>query len=100
MFKKKQKNKQNPLRSALTVLLLVLLSSSVILCGILGGFVSFATDDWGGSGTEADPYTISSAGGLKKLSDNVIGGTNYSGKYFKLTSNIDLSGYSNWQPIG
>ncbi len=53
----------------------------------------------GGAGTSANPYQIANATQLKTLQTNVNGGTNYSGQYFKLTANIDLS-ESEWTPIG
>ena len=58
------------------------------------------TTPFSGSGTEADPYIISSAENLAYLSKQVYdGASNYAGKYFKQTKNIDLIKY-NWQPIG
>ena len=54
-----------------------------------------------GSGTEANPYRIMSAGDLAQLSTLVnAGNTLYSNKYYIQTQDIDLSGYSNWTPIG
>ncbi|MEG0178570.1 MAG: hypothetical protein RR654_03360, partial [Oscillospiraceae bacterium] len=58
-----------------------------------------ANGTWAGDGTEAKPYLIADAADLTKLATVVNGGTNYSGKFFKLTANIDLSGQS-WVPIG
>ena len=70
--------------------------------------------NWAGSGTEKDPYLITSAAELAGLSyrvynDNVknesekaVSGSNnfyYKGMYFKQTCNLDLSDYW-WQPIG
>ena len=54
----------------------------------------------GGTGTEADPYKISSVADLQQLATDVNGGNNYSGKYFKVTADIDLSSISNFTPIG
>ena len=53
----------------------------------------------GGSGTEADPYKISSVTDLQALVNYVNAGTDYNGTYFKLTADIDLK-YSEWTPIG
>jgi len=54
----------------------------------------------GGDGTsEATAYEISTENQLAQLAYNVNNGNNYSGKYFKLTSDIDLSG-KEWVPIG
>ncbi|MBN1968418.1 MAG: hypothetical protein JW870_03530, partial [Candidatus Delongbacteria bacterium] len=47
----------------------------------------------GGAGTEGNPYLITSAQDLYSLAGNVNVGTNYSGKYFLQTENIDI-GYS------
>ena len=51
-----------------------------------------------GEGTEASPYIIDSADKLAALSNSVNGGEAYAGVYFKLTSDITLSG--EWAPIG
>jgi hypothetical protein len=54
----------------------------------------------GGTGTEADPYRIATAGQLAylaKQTDAVDGFT--TGKYFSLTADIDLADYI-WTPIG
>lgn len=69
--------------------------------------VSYEADVWDGttvstslqgSGTEADPYLISSGADLKLMEQtvNVNGktGNNYNENYFKLTNNIDLNGNS------
>ena len=53
----------------------------------------------GGTGTETDPYQIATAEQLAKLSKDVSGGSNYQGKFFQLTENIDLSSHR-WVPIG
>ncbi|MBR4118152.1 MAG: InlB B-repeat-containing protein [Methanocorpusculum sp.] len=52
----------------------------------------------GGSGTENDPYKISTADDLKQLATDVNSGNTYSEKYFQLTQDITLSG--EWTPIG
>ena len=53
-----------------------------------------------GSGTSSSPYLIESAQNLAYLAEMVNGGVNqYSGKYFKLTTNIDLNNLA-WTPIG
>ncbi|MGN1201614.1 MAG: InlB B-repeat-containing protein [Candidatus Caccovivens sp.] len=49
-----------------------------------------------GSGIAGDPYQIYTAGDLGWLSFNY---SNFSGKYFALQNDIDLSGKT-WQPIG
>ena len=52
-----------------------------------------------GTGTVLDPFIIKTAGELAYLAMSVNNGTDYSGKYISLTSNIDLQG-RNWVPIG
>lgn len=53
----------------------------------------------GGSGTEADPFLISSADQLKAFRDSVNAGTTYSDKYIQLTTDINLNN-EKWLPIG
>jgi len=50
-------------------------------------------------GTEESPYLISTLEDLKWFRDEVNNGNNYSGKFIKLTANIDLGG-EEWEPIG
>ena len=52
-----------------------------------------------GEGTEASPYIIASAENLKYLQEQVAAGTNYGGKFFEQTADIDL-GNKEWTPIG
>lgn len=56
----------------------------------------------GGTGTEDDPYLISSSDDLKSLAESVNGGEFYIEKYFELTQDIDLKGNeeNQWTPIG
>lgn len=56
-----------------------------------------------GSGTQADPYQISSVEDLVKFRDSVNAGEtkyNAEGVYVVLTADIDLSSVANWAPIG
>lgn len=46
-----------------------------------------------GSGTSGDPYLVSSASLLDEVRNNLTA-------YYKQTTDIDLSGYSNWSKIG
>ncbi|MFV0467560.1 MAG: GLUG motif-containing protein, partial [Dysgonomonas sp.] len=63
---------------------------------------------WTGSGdTPEDPYKIISKEQLVELADSVNTGITYNGKYFILTSDVDLSAYGTnydngkgWKPIG
>ena len=53
-----------------------------------------------GKGTEADPYQIADAADLNLFAKQIT--TNkytYSGKFLKLTNNIDLGASSSWTPI-
>ena len=67
--------------------------------------------EWDGSGTEDDPYLITSAGELAGLSVKVNGGEGYWDTFFKLTTDIKLNdggdkfdyyltGKNVWTPIG
>ncbi len=68
-----------------------------------------------GSGTSSDPYIISDASELRKLSDDCATGMTYRGQYFKMTANVtinsnvlrpdgelkgDGSNLEQWIPIG
>ena len=59
--------------------------------------MAWAEGDWTGSGTEADPYMITTEAGLNKLATDVNSGTVYSDTYFKLGKSITVT---NWTPIG
>ncbi len=64
-----------------------------------------ASDTITGSGTQDDPYVLYKAEHLKWLSDRVHynyteENNGFEGKYIRLGSDIDISGYSNWTPIG
>ena len=62
------------------------------------------TDLWGSlsgaDGSAAHPYLISSTAGLDLLATKVNSGKDYSGKYFKLTTNLTYSGTNNYTAIG
>jgi hypothetical protein len=58
-----------------------------------------ATTFAGGSGTQADPYLISSGAELALLSQRVKDGETFSGVYFRLVKNISLNGKA-FTPIG
>lgn len=70
---------------------------------------STATQFADGTGTESDPYQISTGAELAWLAAQVNAGTNYSGEYFTLTSDIRLNADdvptanenpNSWTPIG
>lgn len=91
------------------------LALSVVLLFLLvpaGAFAASAPADtwdnhvaWGienGSGTEEDPYQISTPEELALLAKDINSARSdrhYSGAYFKLTADLDLSAYR-WIPIG
>lgn len=52
-----------------------------------------------GMGTEAQPYLISSEEELAGFASNVLAGNSYSGQYFLLTKDLDLSDHY-WTAIG
>ena len=55
----------------------------------------------GGAGTETDPYQISNAADLKQLSHDVeYSQNNYAGMYFLMTNDIDMTGVTDYRPIG
>jgi hypothetical protein len=53
-----------------------------------------------GAGTEQRPYLISSVENLLWMQENIGANNGFSGMYFRQTVDIDLSGISNWIPIG
>ena len=52
---------------------------------------------WDGQGTEADPYLITNTTDLSQLANNVLGGTPYTGTYFKLTADITYTHSTEWR---
>ena len=46
---------------------------------------------WDGSGTSADPYLIKTSADWRQLAADVKGGNSFSGKYFRLTADINVS---------
>ena len=55
--------------------------------------------DGDGDGSEANPFKIANGEQLAYLAQQVNSGTNYEGKFFKLTADIHLGG-KEWTPIG
>ena len=55
---------------------------------------------WSGEGTEEDPYCIGTAAELNLLAEKVNKGNSFTGVFFVLTANIDLSDYPDWVQIG
>ncbi|WP_239618411.1 beta strand repeat-containing protein, partial [Cohnella mopanensis] len=67
--------------------------------GMLGYGKAFAATEFLGDGTAGSPFLISTGSQLNKIRGNYIEG----GFYFKLTTNIDLTGFAGgtgWVPIG
>ena len=84
--------------SFLTVLALCLTSPSVVLADSLSDQTSAL---FTGSGTETDPYLITSADDWNALSNHVNnGGTDYKGKYFKLTADISVTTMLGYRTTG
>ena len=51
-----------------------------------------------GTGTQSDPYVITSENGLRALQAQVKAGNTYAGEYIKLANDIELT--KEWTPIG
>lgn len=54
----------------------------------------------GGDGTAESPYLIESVDDFCEFRDLVNAGTSFSGQFVKQTTDIDLSGIENFEPIG
>jgi len=67
------------------------------MCDIYDG--SVATGFAAGDGSEENPYIIKTGSQLAYLAKTVNEGESYSGKFFKLTKNLDLNNQE-WTPIG
>ena len=65
---------------------------------------SGAKMDWDGTGSETNPYKITSLSELMGLSEAVAQGEDFEGRYFELQSDIDLGNLELnkgcWNPIG
>lgn len=61
---------------------------ALLLCLVQGAWA------WSGSGTQDAPYCIQNAADWQELADKVTAGESYSGKYFRLTADIDVGGVS------
>ena len=108
------------MKKRITSLLLVL-----AMCFAMLPAAAFAADDEGskmpaysgGSGTQDDPWLISSVEDLQLLANTINDGKaagfdedctdtgngipgNYHGYYFRQTTDLDLNGIANWDPIG
>lgn len=71
-----------------------------LLAMMLTAPAAWAQSFSGGTGTQADPYLISTHADLTALANHVNSGSGgYSGTWFKQTADIDMNGV-NWTPIG
>ena len=75
--------------------LLSLLGMGLTICLVKPHLLYANPTFGGGSGTENDPYRLSTPEHLTELQVAVDGGNNFSGKYFILTDDIDFTGYDN-----
>ncbi len=76
----------------------------VVLCMLMAfipnSTVLAASTFSGGTGTEDDPYLISSTADFIQLSTDVNGGNTYSERYFALTEDVTLTTEGGFVPIG
>lgn len=76
------------------------------LVSILALIMAAQAFAWSGSGTENDPYLITSTGDMAQLAEDVNNGNTYVGAYFKLANDLDFSSVTrdadgnNYTPIG
>ncbi|MFA6647539.1 MAG: hypothetical protein WCS32_02780, partial [Candidatus Izemoplasmatales bacterium] len=61
---------------------------------------SETTITYGGTGSQSDPYIISTANDMISLSALVAGGNDFSGTYFKVVSSSSTISLGNFIPIG
>ena len=95
--------------------ILSMLLAIVMVVGLVPGFTFTAsaegtTDTWdgtsvatayaGGTGTEADPYQITTAAQLIYLRNQVNDGQSYDGQYFRLDADLDMASKSFGNSIG
>ena len=79
---------------------------STRLVSILALIMAAQAFAWSGSGTENDPYLITSTGDMAQLAEDVNSGNTYVGAYFKLANDLDFSTVTrdadgnNYTPIG
>ncbi|MCI5751892.1 MAG: hypothetical protein MR038_05325 [Oscillospiraceae bacterium] len=100
------KTKKRLLSAGIAVLVLIsalIIALPAVRVSAAELWTSHAANDFaGGDGSSDAPFQISSAAELARMAVNInqnIGSGAYLSKYYKLTSDIDLSGYE-WEPIG
>lgn len=85
------------MKNTIAILLTLALLLALSACGDSGKAFS------GGSGTEADPYLISTADDLWEMAEKMNRKETveeYTGAHYHLTADIDLGGKKEWTPIG
>ena len=104
-------------KKVLSILLALALCLSLLPTAALAEDATAMPKYNGGSGTEDDPWLISSVADLQLLANTINNGDaaafdadctdtgdgipgNYHGYYFKQTTDLDLSDIMNWDPIG
>ena len=100
-----------------SVLLALALCLSLLPTAALAAGETGTMPEYGGNGTEDDPWLISSVEDLQLLANTINNGNaaefdadctdtgngipgNYHGYYFKQTKDLDLSNIASWDPIG
>ena len=86
--------------SAVRVFLFVIAIPAVIGLGAYENTYDQPDPYLEGKGTDEEPYLIGSVEDLKWLSGQVNAGTEFDDVYFRQVSDLDLSDYGNWVPIG
>ena len=81
--------------SIFLVILMVMGGISGVIAPAVGTASAAASDFAGGTGTASDPYQIATADQLNEVRNHLDADI-----YFELTTDIDLSSYANWEPIG
>ena len=71
----------------------------IFLIAPLGAEASYKEKGKDGS-TESNAYIIDSIADLQELQTCVNNGTEPSGKYYKLTTDLNISALTTWEPIG
>lgn len=74
-----------------------------VICGKLKTSFDITVKEkmpWDGEGTENSPYVIKTAEQLVSLAEAVNKGKSFSGCFFVLENDVDLSGVANWTPVG
>ncbi len=70
----------------------ICLPNSLSLLFVLLFVVSQNVFGWDGKGTSTDPYLIATSADWQQLATDVNGGTDYRGKVFRLTQDVDAGG--------